>query len=205
MSIYKLHYFNFRGRGELARLVFAAAGQTFEDIRYERNEWPSNKSKMPLGQMPVLEFNGTQLPQSITVARFLAKQFQLAGKDNLEQAKVDAVVDTIADLIVKYSPARWEPDETKKKELLKKFFAEDLDKHLQDLDVLRKLYGDGGPFFVGNHLTLADLYFYNTGQNLLQMDENSLNNYPWLKQNREEVEKQPKIAEYIKNRPDMPY
>ncbi|CAF4294867.1 unnamed protein product, partial [Adineta steineri] len=59
MSIYKLHYFNFRGRGELARLVFAAAGQTFEDIRYERNEWPSNKSKMPLGQMPVLEFNGT--------------------------------------------------------------------------------------------------------------------------------------------------
>jgi glutathione S-transferase len=49
---------------------------------------------MPLGQMPVLEVDGVKLPQSITICRFLAKQFQLAGKDNFEQAKADAVVDT---------------------------------------------------------------------------------------------------------------
>jgi hypothetical protein len=28
-----------------------------------------------------------------------------------------------------------------------------------------------------------------------------LDSYPWLIQNRAEVEKQPKIAEYLKNRP----
>jgi hypothetical protein len=33
------------------------------------------------------------------------------------------------------------------------------------------------------------------------MIENSLDSNPWLKQNRAEVEKQPKIAEYLKNRP----
>ncbi|CAF4894670.1 unnamed protein product, partial [Rotaria sp. Silwood2] len=43
---------------------------------------------------------------------------------------------------------------------MKKFFDEKVPKHLQNLDVLGKLYGNGGPFFVGNHLTWADLLFY---------------------------------------------
>jgi glutathione S-transferase len=141
----------------------------------------------------------------MSIARFLAKQFNLAGKDNFEQVKVDAVVDTIKDLIAAFGPTGHEQDKTKKQELTKKFFAEELPKHLKNLDVLGKLYGDGGPFFVGNNLTWADLYFYDIGQNLLGVDETGLDNYPWLKQNRAEVEKQPKIAEYLKNRPKTPF
>jgi glutathione S-transferase len=190
-----------RGRAETARLIFAAAGQEFEDIRYERSEWPSHKDEMPLGQIPVLEYDGVKLPQSITIARFLAKQFRLAGKDNLEQAEVDAVVDTINDLVPKYVPIRWEKDETKKAELLKTFLADELPKHLHNLEVLGKLYGNGGAFFVGKNLTWADLVFHGVGDHILQADANAFNNYPWLKQNRAEVEKQPKIAEYLKNRP----
>ncbi|CAF0838085.1 unnamed protein product [Adineta steineri] len=66
---------------------------------------------------------------------------------------------------------------------------------------LGKLYGSGGSFFVGNNLTWADLYFYDIAQHILELDENIFNSYPWLKENREQVEKQPKIAEYLKNRP----
>jgi glutathione S-transferase len=201
MSTYKLYYFNGRGRAEVSRLIFAAAGEKYEDIRYERDEWPSHKGEMPLGQVPVLEFEGTKLPQSISIARFLAKQFNLAGKDNFEQAKVDAVADTISDLVAGYGPIHREQDETKKQELIKKYQADELPKHLKNLEVLGKLYGNGGAYFVGNDLTLADLLFYNTGEGVLQRDANGLDNYPWLKQNREEVEKQPRIAEYLKNRP----
>ncbi|CAF0804899.1 unnamed protein product [Rotaria sordida] len=201
MSIYKLFYFNLRARAEISRLIFAAAGQKFQDVRYERNEWLSHKNEMPLGQVPVLEFNGTKLPQSLSIARFLAKQFQLAGRDNFEQAKVDAVIDTINDAMMIFMPIRRQEDEMKKKELMKKFFADQLPKHLKNLETLGKLYGDGGPFFVGNHLTWADLYFYDILETLLYANENCLNNYAWLKQNRVEVEKQPKVAEYLKNRP----
>jgi glutathione S-transferase len=205
MSTYKLYYFNLRGRAEISRLIFAAAGQKYEDVRFEREQWPSLKPQMPLGQAPVLEFDGVQLPQSMSIARFLAKQFQLAGKDNFEQAKVDAVVDTINDLLTALTPAHREQDETKKQELFKNFFAEELPKHLQNLDVLGKLYGNGGPYFVGNHLTWADLLFHVLLETLVGLDGNCLNHHPWLKQNRAEVEKQPRIAEYLKNRPQTPF
>ena len=103
--------------------------------------------------------------------------------------------------MTKFLPARFEKDETKKQELIKTFFADELPKHLQNLDVLAKLYGNGGPFFVGNQLTWADLLFYDILQTFLELNADCLNNYLWLKQNRAEVEKQPKIAEYLKNRP----
>jgi len=41
---YKLTYFNIRGKGELVRLVFAAAGVDFEDDRVEFFDWPAMKS-----------------------------------------------------------------------------------------------------------------------------------------------------------------
>ncbi|CAF1149740.1 unnamed protein product [Adineta steineri] len=207
MPSYKLTYFNGRGRAEVSRLIFAAAGEKYEDVRYERerDQWPAHKAEMPLGQMPVLEVDGVQLPQSNAIARFLAKQFHLAGKDNFEQAKVDAVVDTIDDSFKGFIPTRFEQDPVKKEALAKKFFGEDLPKHLQNLETLGKLYGNGGHFFVGNQLTWADLLFYNFGQTFIQSEADCLNNFPWLKQNRAEVEKQPKIAEYLKNRPNTSF
>ena len=201
MSTYKLYYFDGRGRAEFARLIFAAAGEKYEDIRFQRDEWPKHKSEMPLGQVPVLEYNGERLPQSVAIARFLAKQFHLAGKNNFEQGKTDAVVDTINDVLAKYIPIRFNSDESKKEELFKTFFAEELPKHLQNLEVLGKTYGEGGPFFVGNQLTWADLFFYEVSNTLIESHASSIDSYPWLKQNRVEVEKQPRIAEYLKTRP----
>ena len=46
MPIYKLKYFNGRGRAEEARLLFAEAGQSYEDIRIEGKDWPSEKPSM---------------------------------------------------------------------------------------------------------------------------------------------------------------
>lgn len=205
MASYKLYFFNGRGRAEVSRLLFVAAGQKFEDVRYEPEQWPPHKSEMPLGQIPVLEVDGVKLPQSASIARFLAKQFNLAGKDNFEQAKVDAVADTIADLVNNFHPIRWEQNEAKKKEMVKTFFGEELPKHLQNLEILGKLYGNGGAFFVGCQFTWADLLFYDVAETLLGAEPNCLDKYQFLKDNRAEVEKQPKIAEYLKNRPKTQY
>jgi glutathione S-transferase len=201
MSTYKLYYFDGRGRGEISRLILATAGQKFEDVRYQQNEWPSHKSEMPLGQMPVLEIDGIKLPQSMTIARFLARQFHLAGKDNLEQAKVEAVADTATDLLNKFGPIIWYQEEPQKKASIEEFFANELPKHLRNLETLAKAYSEGSSFFVGSNLTFADLCVYDVLENILEVDANILDQYPWLKINGQKVAEHPNIATYLKSRP----
>ncbi|CAF1346505.1 unnamed protein product [Adineta steineri] len=153
MTTYRFHYFNIRDRAEVVRLIFAAADQQFDDIRYGRTQWTPHKVEMPLGQIPVLEYDRMKLPQSLAIARFLPKQFQLAADDNLEQAKVDTVADTIAELIVKYGSVHKKQVETKSQAVIQKFLVEELPQHLADLETLGEIYSDGGYFFVGNHIT----------------------------------------------------
>ncbi|XP_070543838.1 glutathione S-transferase 1-like [Ptychodera flava] len=104
MPIYKLKYFANRGRAEPSRLVFAAAGVEYEDIRFDPEQWQSEKEsvsasgKYPFGQMPVLEVDGEVIAQSQAIARYLANEFELAGKTNLDKAKVDMVVDALEDI-----------------------------------------------------------------------------------------------------------
>ncbi|CAF1344438.1 unnamed protein product [Adineta steineri] len=201
MTTYRLHYFNIHDRAEVVRLIFAAADQQFDDIRYKRIQWTPYKAEMPLGQMPVLEYNGMKLPQSIAIARFLPKQFQLAADDNLEQAKVDTVADKIAELIVKYGPVHKKQVETKNQAVIQKLLAEELPQHLANLETLGEIYSDGDYFFVGNHLTWTDLFLYDLLETIFQHDDHILAKFPWLKNNRQEVEKQTKIMTYLKNRP----
>ena len=46
----------------------------------------------------MLEFDGKQLAQSHTIARFLARRHGLAGQDEWEQAQVDMYADCLKDL-----------------------------------------------------------------------------------------------------------
>lgn len=41
----KLHYFNLNGLAESIRYILHYTGQKFEDIRYERSEWPIKSVK----------------------------------------------------------------------------------------------------------------------------------------------------------------
>jgi glutathione S-transferase len=205
MSEYKLYYFNTRGRGEFSRLIFLVAGQEFEDIRYDKSNWATLRLETPLGYVPVLEYKGVKLPQSLSIARFLAKQFNLAGKDNFEQAKADAVVDTIAEGAYKFIPARFETDEIKRKEMFNDYFTNVVPKLLQDLEILAKLYGDGGPYFVGNQLTWADLVVHDVFETLLGLNANILEGHPWLQANRALIDNHPRLIEHFKTRTKSPF
>jgi glutathione S-transferase len=48
-----------------------------------------------------LEVDGKQLAQSCAIARYLARKFNLAGKDEFEQAHVDSIADLQKDVYSK--------------------------------------------------------------------------------------------------------
>lgn len=166
----KFYYFNLQARGELTRLILAAAGRSYEDIRFDFDHWPEYKPKMILGQVPVLELgDGTQIPQSLTIARYVARETGLGGSDNLESAKIDAVVDTQKDINeVFYSKVFAEKDETKKAQEAEKFLNENVVKHVENLDKLKKAYSQDERYFVGNKLSWADLYVFNSIEALVK-------------------------------------
>lgn len=55
----------------------------------------------PLGQMPLLEFDGNLLYQNTSIARYLGHIVGLAGNDPLENWAIDSVVDALTDLRIR--------------------------------------------------------------------------------------------------------
>ncbi|CAF0790678.1 unnamed protein product [Adineta steineri] len=200
MSTYKLYTFNSRSRAEIARLMFIAADQKFEDIRYECKEWVSHKNGTPFKLMPMLEVDGVKLPRSVSIGSFLAKRLQLDGKDNLEHATVEDIRNTLTDLMKQFLSFRQEKDLKKRLNLKKNFYINEIPRYLQNVEILAKQYTNNGPFLVGKNLTWADLFFYEVTEILFKSDGTILDNYLFLQQNHAEVEKQPRIGEYLKNR-----
>ena len=56
-------------------------------------------SAIPFGQVPALEYDGTLLVQSNSIAKFLAREYNLAGKTKIEIQQSEAYVDHYEDLL----------------------------------------------------------------------------------------------------------
>lgn len=54
-------------------------------------------SATPFGKVPVLEFDGKTVVQSIAIARYLGTQAGLGGNNAFENLQIDIIVDTIGD------------------------------------------------------------------------------------------------------------
>ncbi|XP_072014445.1 hematopoietic prostaglandin D synthase-like isoform X2 [Amphiura filiformis] len=150
MPKYKLINFPVRGRAELTRYMFAQAGVEYEDHRIEFANWPTLKPTMPTGTLPVLEIDGKRISQSQAIARYVAREFNLAGDNNLEMAQNEQVMETLIDIDTEIGPVLQEKDEAKKAKLRKSVFDEKIKTKLKYLENF--LAANGGEFFVGKKI-----------------------------------------------------
>ncbi|PAV60688.1 hypothetical protein WR25_14444 [Diploscapter pachys] len=62
------------------------------------------RSETPYGHLPVLEVDGRPIAQSGAIARYLARQFGLNGKDAYEESVAESLVAQYNDLINEAMP-----------------------------------------------------------------------------------------------------
>ncbi len=82
-SLYSLNYFNKVGRIELVRLIFAVAKIPYTDNFIEK----LTDRDQQTGYMPYLKLvnEKCEIPCISVISRFLAREFNLAGKTNVDQ------------------------------------------------------------------------------------------------------------------------
>ncbi|CAH1784061.1 unnamed protein product [Owenia fusiformis] len=203
-SKFTLTYFTVRGRGELIRLLFHYAGKEFEDVRIEWKDWAALKPDTPYLSLPILEHGGVTIGQSVSIARYVAKELGLAGKTTLEQALTDGINDSITDTFNELTKHHFEQDETKKEELKSKYMTETLPKwcELIEKQLETKVNGDG-TWLVGDQISWADIGVFNflNCMELMKLD-NGFSRYPNLNALKERVQALEGISKYISERPE---
>jgi len=151
----KLIYFNGPGRAEISRLILAHAKVDFEDERIEISKWPAIKASMsPPATVPILELeNGVQIRQSLAIAKYLAREYGLAGASNLEMAFVEQVMDTMAiDVQNSLYKVTFFRDPIKTLEQVKEETKENITPSMNFVEsVIKK------PFVLGDKISAADL------------------------------------------------
>ncbi|KHJ92206.1 glutathione S-transferase protein [Oesophagostomum dentatum] len=199
---YKLYYFEGRGLGEIARQIFALAGVHYEDIRVPHEKWEEYKSKMPFEQMPVLEVDGQQIPQSLAICRYLARKYGYAGSTPYEEAIVDALADQYKDFYVQikgfYYPALGlaEGDvEAAKKDIL----IPARDRYLGYMTTYLKKSSSG--YLAGNELTFADLILAEHVYTMRTVFPEYTEGFPEIEAHYKKVTSVPALKHWMESRP----
>jgi glutathione S-transferase len=209
MSTPKLLYFDLNGRAGLVRLVLAAAGVAYDDVRFDASafagptatgnttlKFADIKATTPYGQLPVLEVNGAHIAQSRAIERYLAKEHGLFGKDNLEAALIDATGEQVRDLAEAFSKAA---DAAAKS----KFVSELGSKAASLAAQLAKGHG----FLVGDKLSYADLAFQYAFELFKNADAAAFDAAvpAALKAHADKIANLPNVAKYLAARPVRPF
>jgi len=205
MAQVKLVYFDVRGRAELIRLVLSLSGQTFEDVRCSREDWPKYKPDAPFGQGPYADINGQKYGQSAALATYFARENNLYGKSNLDALRIDEVQGLSQDIWSAVGQVIFEKDEDKKAEISKKLHEDHFPRLFGSFrDLLNKNSPNG--VIVGNELTLADLCVFDMMYSMLKIQKyDAADAFPELKALQEKVKANPKIKAYLEKREDTEF
>jgi glutathione S-transferase len=215
MSVnYSLNYFNKVGKIELVRLMFAAA-----DVQYTDNFIEKLTDKdLQLGCMPFLRVNSEncQIPCISVVSRYLAREFKLAGESSIQQAKTDAIAQSVMLLIDSYYRNVMDEENFDVKKInLKNYLENDCVNAGLLIEKLVEQYCENSRSegrvickgqCVGASLTYADLFVYEMVSKYFPQDCDELpQRFPNLYKVRETVEQIQQIQNFNKtNRNQTP-
>lgn len=200
MPQFKLVYFDFNGgRGEPARLAMHIGDIEFEDFRFTFDQFPEVKKTTPLGQVPTLFIDGKQITQGNAINRYIGKIAGLYPEDPMQALLCDEIMGALEDVTNKLvGTFGLEGDALK--QAREELAAGPITQYLEW--IADRLVEQGGEYFVGNTLSIADLKVFSwvEGLNSGRLDHISTSLVkevtPTLQAHCDRVAQLPKIASY---------
>lgn len=211
----KLTYFNVRGLAETSRILLAIGKEEYEDFRYPldiidmsthemtKDEFDSDKSNgklvKSLNKVPFLEVDGVTIPQSKTIERFLARRFNMMGVNDVENAQIDAICESVRDFKEMYQKVRGKGEDLVSG--MKEWFTVTLVERLSLLE--NQLVGEDG-FCVGNTMSLADVVLFTFVTEFFDNKEASYNATlvtPKIRSVIDRVAKEESVLGWLESRP----
>jgi len=198
-----LTYFDFRGRGEVSRLLFAAGKMTYTETRVSLADWPALKPTLPYHTMPTLNVSGEIYAQSLAIQAFIAKETGFYPTNHRDALMVDQIAMAREDFFGAQSKFFTQQDPVLRAEAFKvvldnvPLFFGNFERYMNE-----NTHKSG--WVVGTKMTIGDLILYEGAQGLLQNDPTFLDPYPLQKALRSKVESQDGIKQYLATRPVTP-
>jgi glutathione S-transferase len=197
-------------RAEVGRIALHIGNVDFEDTRISREEFLRSKDTgklydgtvIPFRQIPCLNVDGQSINQTGGISRFCGKLSGLYPNENaMDAALIDQVIDMATDLTVLLSPSGSETNEEKKRSMREELAEGALVRKISFLEEL--LEGGEGDWFVGKNITIADLAIWRlmgwlSSGMIDYLPTNLIAPFPNLKRVCSNVEKHPKVIEWIK-------
>jgi len=109
--------------------------------------------------LPLLEWDDEEVGQSLTIARFVAGKTHLAGHNDVERARAEAIVDAMMEGEDALTGAIFGPTEEIRKAKGEELLGKKLPKFLNVTENLLKKRG--GKWVTGNMLSGADIAIFN--------------------------------------------
>ena len=212
----KLTYFNIRGLAETSRILLAIMGEDYEDFRYplniidlasfnmEKPEFDTAKQDGKLlgslNKVPFLEVDGTVIPQSKAIERYIASQGNMMGNSSLEYARIDSICECIRDFKDAYQKVRRSED---RESAMTTWFTETLPERLTLLNNI--LGNENNSFSVGDRLSLADVVIFCFITQFFDDKERAMNatsGISVVESILDNVSKHEKVVEWLSVRPE---
>nr|AAB01059.1 S-crystallin [Doryteuthis opalescens] len=227
MPNYTLYYFNGRGRAEILRMMFAAANVKYMDKRFEFNEWDKYRKDMPSMCVPVLEMDGgNKMPETMAIARYLAREFGFYGKSNMDMMRCDYIADCFYEIMHDYmryfhekngrfrfnmegsgsgsgmnSPTGASGDMNSKFDTYLQWrFMNTCSRVLPFLERSLEMQNGGKSFFMGEQMMWCDMMCYCALEGPFQENQSLFSKFPKLMALRNRIAGHPKISGYLKSR-----
>ena len=188
-----LFYYDIQGRGEQLRYALAACGFNFNDKRKGIDVIKNNPLKSTYGQLPILRHNDVWYSQGTAILQYICKLGKLWPTNLKYEAIAIQIVLSVEDCRTLLTDAC----QAKKNKDMETYEQWDNVHKIRYLNGFKLQLGKDD-YFVNDKFSGADISVYNLLNDfVLELDKNSLDQYPTLLKFIKRVEKNEGIKQYL--------